>query len=121
VIKIDADSAMPLHAQIAEAIQLEIARGTMRTGQRLPTVRQLSVDLAVNSNTVARVYQELERLGIVETRRGQGTFVALRPPDGSVRQKHLERLCAEFVANCAEQGYSLRDVRRSISRLGKGK
>src|SRR5262249_22037691 len=76
---IDPSSPVPLHAQIAEAVQLAIATGELSPGEQLPTVRQLSVELRVNSNTVARVYAELERVGVLETCRGRGTFVRDRP------------------------------------------
>ena len=69
---------MPLYAQLTRAIQFAIATGRLQVGEQLPTVRQLAVDLRINANTVAKVYAELERLGILETRRGVGTFVCAR-------------------------------------------
>src|ERR1051325_4094051 len=69
---------MPLYAQLTRAIRFAIATGRLRVGEQLPTVRQLAVELRVNANTVAKVYAELERSGILETRRGVGTFVSAR-------------------------------------------
>ncbi len=81
MLQIDPAKPLPLHAQISQAIILAIARGDFRKGSRLPTVRQLAVDLKVNSNTVARVYLDLEHLGHPrETRRGLGTFVLGNTP-----------------------------------------
>ena len=57
----------PLYAQLTRAIQFAIATGKLRIGEQLPTVRQLAVDLRINANTVAKVYAELERTGILET------------------------------------------------------
>jgi GntR family transcriptional regulator len=86
-----------------------IATGRLKAGDRLPTVRQLAVDLRVNANTVAKVYGELERAGVLETRRGVGTFVraagaaAASPP--SQRLARLDELADRFLAAAAELGY----------------
>src|ERR1051325_10608334 len=82
--------ATPIYAQIEQGLRAAIATGRLRIGDQLPTVRQLAVDLKVNANTVARVYAELERAGILETRRGVGSFVAAaadraRPADEHAR------------------------------------
>ena len=65
----------PLHAQLEHGIRAAIATGRLGPGTQLPTVRQLAVDLRINANTVARVYVHLERAGLLETRKGVGTFV----------------------------------------------
>jgi GntR family transcriptional regulator len=117
-IVVDPKSPVPLHAQISEGIQLSIARGELLPGAQLPTVRQLSVELKVNSNTVARVYSELERSGILETRRGKGTFVRERPKvSRGARARRLSSLCRSFLAICAEEGYSLPEVREALAAL----
>lgn len=67
--------ALPIYLQIIRQIEDGIARGTLLPGDRLPPVRELAVSAAVNPNTVARAYRELEERGIVETRRGAGTFI----------------------------------------------
>lgn len=126
-IAIDTKSPVPLHAQIAEKIHMAIATGELQPGEQLPTVRQLSVDLKVNSNTVARVYGELERTGYLETRRGRGTFVASRVPKGKaaagtgVRQRRLASLCSSFVRICVDEGFSLDEIGETLRALtGKG-
>src|SRR5690349_2061367 len=68
---VDTRSPTPIYAQLDRAIRASIATGALQPGMQLPTVRQLAVDLAVNANTVARVYAQLERDGILETRRGR--------------------------------------------------
>ena len=75
MFRIDAKDPTPIYAQLEWAIRGAIATGQLKIGDRLPTVRQLAVDLRVNANTVAKVFGELERAGVVETRRGVGTFV----------------------------------------------
>ena len=104
---------MPLYAQLTRAIQFAIATGKLRVGQQLPTVRQLAVELRVNANTVAKVYAELERSGVLETRRGVGTFVSARHFAASHRQKHekhLAELVDRFLEEAAAMGFSSDDL-----------
>src|SRR6266581_1163383 len=103
----------PLYAQLTRAIQFAIATGKLRIGEQLPTVRQLAVDLRINANTVAKVYAELERAGVVETRRGVGTFVSARPNEAASRrdrEAHLRELAEHFIAETQTRGFSIDDV-----------
>src|SRR5690625_1891244 len=68
-------SSLPIYEQIAELIQKRIIRGDSSAGEKLPSVRQMALAMNVNPNTVQRTYRELEIMKIVETKRGQGTFV----------------------------------------------
>jgi GntR family transcriptional regulator len=103
---------MPLYAQLTRAIQFAIATGRLRPGEQLPTVRQLAVDLRVNANTVAKVYAELERTGVLETRRGVGTFVCahLEATNRQDHQKELRELIDRFLAEAGAMGFSLDDL-----------
>jgi GntR family transcriptional regulator len=104
---------MPLYAQLSRAIQFAITTGRLQIGERLPTVRQLAVELRVNANTVAKVYAELERSGILETRRGVGTFVCARHFEARNRQDHhqqLSELVDRFVEEARAMGFSIGDV-----------
>ncbi len=104
---------MPLYAQLTRAIQFAIATGKLRVGEQLPTVRQLAVELRVNANTVAKVYAELERSGVLETRRGVGTFVSARHFASSHREKHeqhLTELVDRFLEEAAAMGFSSDDL-----------
>ncbi|HJP94723.1 MAG TPA: GntR family transcriptional regulator [Pyrinomonadaceae bacterium] len=104
---------MPLYAQLTRAIRFAIATGRLRVGQQLPTVRQLAVELRVNANTVAKVYAELERTGILETRRGVGTFVSARQFAISHRdehEKHLNELVDRFLEEAGALGFSIDDL-----------
>ncbi len=74
--KIDPAAAVPFHEQIAEQIRLAIASERFRPGDRLESVRGFARQLLVNPNTVAKVYRELERQGLLFTRPGAGVFVA---------------------------------------------
>ncbi len=86
-LRLDSESGVPLYQQVAQQVRRLIASGALAPGDRLPTVREMASDLTLNPNTVARAYQDLEREGVVETRRGQGTF-ACAP---SVRMSRAER------------------------------
>ncbi|HKS08606.1 MAG TPA: GntR family transcriptional regulator [Pyrinomonadaceae bacterium] len=104
---------MPLYAQLTRAIQFAIATGRLRVGEQLPTVRQLAVELRVNANTVAKVYTELERSGILETRRGVGTFVSARhfaANHHEEHEKHLQELVDRFVEEAGAMGFSVDDL-----------
>src|SRR5437868_15351713 len=85
---VDSRSPTPIYAQLDRSIRAAIATVELQQGTQLPTVRQLAVDLAVNANTVARVYARLDRDGILGTRRGVGTFVreAHSPPTRKARR-----------------------------------
>jgi GntR family transcriptional regulator len=111
---IDAKHPTPLYAQLERAIRFAIATGRLRIGEQLPTVRQLAVELRINANTVAKVYSELERAGVVETRRGVGTFVSARPAEASFgrrdREKQLRELADHFIADTGTRGFSIDDV-----------
>jgi GntR family transcriptional regulator len=85
---IDPSSGTPIYRQIADQVRHAIAGGTLRSGDRLPPVRDLAAELAVNPNTIAKAYQDLERDGLVETSRGRGTFVS----QGAIKAADPERL-----------------------------
>ncbi len=68
-------SGIPIYIQLKEQIKYGMARGHLKPGTQLPTVRKLAIDLRINANTVSRVYSELEHEGLLATRKGKGTFV----------------------------------------------
>lgn len=114
---IDPADRTPLHAQLERGIKAAIATGRLGVGKQLPTVRQLAVDLRVNANTVAKVYAYLERVGMLETRRGVGTFVAARadsPQEASLRRTELNRLVDRFLADLSSHGYRVEDALPAI-------
>src|SRR5213593_4874445 len=113
MFQIDANHPTPLYAQLDRSIRFAIATGKLRVGDQLPTVRQLAVDLRINANTVAKVYAELERAGLVETRRGVGTFVRARQFQAAFekdRERELRELEDHFLANAADLGFSAREI-----------
>jgi GntR family transcriptional regulator len=88
-IKIDNASDRPVYQQIIDQVKRDIAIGRLGRDEKLPTVRQLAGQLAINPNTIAKAYQQLEREGIITTRPGSGAFVANLGSDlsGSVKKK----------------------------------
>ncbi|MFL6209721.1 MAG: GntR family transcriptional regulator [Pyrinomonadaceae bacterium] len=113
---IDARDPTPLYAQLARAIRFAIATGRLRIGDQLPTVRQLAVNLRINANTVAKVYAELERTGVVETRRGVGTFVRAQGAKlttqrrTAAQEQRLRVLTERFLAEASALGFSPAEV-----------
>src|SRR5438309_11832900 len=110
---IDTAHPTPLYAQLERSIRFAIATGKLGIGDQLPTVRQLAVELRINANTVAKVYAELERAGVVETHRGVGTFVTARPNEAASRRdrdRHLRELADHFISESHERGFSIDDV-----------
>jgi GntR family transcriptional regulator len=113
---INTEDPMPIYAQLERAIRFAIATERLRVGEQLPTVRQMAIDLKINANTVARVYAELERVGILETRRGVGTFVRARQ-DGMLkreskqsRERELRAFADRILAETHDLGFSLDEV-----------
>ena len=88
-IRIDNASDRPVYQQIIDQVKRDIALGRLGKDEKLPTVRQLAGQLAINPNTIAKAYQQMEREGIITTRPGSGAFVANLNSDlsGSVKKK----------------------------------
>ncbi|SFA39159.1 GntR family transcriptional regulator [Parageobacillus thermantarcticus] len=105
------DTTKPIYIQIMERINKKIVRNEWKAGEKLPSVREMAVETGVNPNTIQRTYSELERMGIVETRRGQGTFVT---ENAEVIERLRERLkrdiVADFVRNMTELGFTLDEM-----------
>jgi GntR family transcriptional regulator len=118
LVSIDVRDPTPIYAQLDRALRAAIAAGRLRIGDRLPTVRQLAVDLRVNANTVARVYAELERAGVLETRRGVGSFIAAAPRDARSAGEHarrLQELTTRVLAEAGAAGFTLDDLLRALA------
>ncbi len=126
MFNIDTNSPMPIYAQLEQAIKLALISGKIQEGEQMPTVRQLAVTLKINANTVARVYTELERQEILETRRGIGTFVSIRSVkqdfDVKTRRSDLFEIVTRFLNETSANGYSPKEIIQVIRELSeKGK
>jgi len=118
-IRLDLKSGVPFYRQIIEQIKFAMARGDLDAGDRLPTVRQLAVDLSVNPNTVVRAYRELEIEGVLETQQGTGTFISHQPPtiDRIERQRMLDQILTELLARASDYGFTLEEVLDGLRHL----
>ncbi len=122
IVDLDPRDATPIYAQLDRGLRAAIASRRLVPGDQLPTVRQLAVDLRVNANTVARVYVDLERAGIIETRRGVGSFVRATPTEArpsSEHQRRLRALATRMAADAAAAGFSLDELVRQLESLRK--
>lgn len=104
-LKIDPRSPVPIYLQLVEEFKKAVAYGFLQAGDQLPSVRELAVQLTLNPNTVARAYQELERLGVVASQRGRGTFVA---EGAAERARHEQKArVAEMARRLVRESRSL--------------
>ena len=104
-IRVETSSGMPITRQIAAQIRAQCASGALKPGDRLPSVRALAAELAVNQNTILRVYERLTAEGLLERRHGDGTFVADRVPTGQMRAQR--QLLRQQIARVAELAKTL--------------
>ena len=120
-INLDLKSGVPFYRQVIDQVKAAIATESLSPGDRLPTVRQLAVDLSINPNTVSRAYTELELTGLVETQMGSGTFVGNRlvKPDDVERRRMLDQLCQEFLSRASTLGFTLDDVLQNLEQRRK--
>jgi len=115
--RISTSSRRPIYRQLADQIREGIARGRLGSGQRLPSVRELSRTLVVNPNTVARCYTELEREGVLNTRQGLGVFVAEPKAEltKSARKQKLTETLDRFLTEAVHLGFSSDEVLAAVS------
>jgi GntR family transcriptional regulator len=112
-LHIEPQSKVPIYIQIEEQIRSTIAAGQLRPGDQLPTIRELAADLRVNYNTIARVYLDLDRDGVISTQRGRGTFVAGVPDEEQmalVRQEQLQAIVRSALDEAHTLGYTSGEI-----------
>ena len=117
--RLDGHSGVPVYRQLIDQVQGAIASGILKTGDQLPTVRLVAVELAINPNTVLRAYREMEIRGILDTQQGTGTFIADRPADASNehRERQLEQLVTEFVSRAGAAGLTVDELIDALKQL----
>ncbi|WP_141433667.1 GntR family transcriptional regulator [Bacillus sp. 03113] len=100
-------TSRPIYMQIMDKIHLQIARNELKPGEKLPSVREMAVKAGVNPNTIQRTYSELERMKMVETKRGQGTFVTEnREMIIHLKQRLQMDIIESFVNSMKELGFT---------------
>ncbi|BAB04102.1 GntR family transcriptional regulator [Halalkalibacterium halodurans] len=108
-------SSEPIYLQLAERVKRQIVRGELRLGEKLPSVRDMGIEANVNPNTVQRTYRELEGLKIVESKRGQGTFVTEDEQVlQAIREQMKETEISHFVQGMREMGYSDNEIQAGL-------
>ena len=117
--RLDDHSGVPVYRQLIDQVQGAIAAGILKTGDQLPTVRLVAVELAINPNTVLRAYREMEIRGILDTQQGTGTFIADRPAEASNdhREKQLTQLVSEFISRAGAAGLTVDELIHALKQL----
>lgn len=105
-------SDRPATQIIIEDVWQSVVDGTLQSGERLPTVRELAIALNVGPRVIERAYGELERRGVIATRTGEGTFVSLAPPSESERERHqrLAEIARDAVERTRETGFDVDEL-----------
>jgi GntR family transcriptional regulator len=115
------NNGIPIYVQLREQILGLIGRGTLKRGSQLPTMRQVSVALKIDLNTVQRAYAELERDGVLTKLRGVGTFVTDDAPSPPPRQakKQAQDFAYRIAAQAKGQGIALEELAEALARLAE--
>lgn len=115
-IRLETSSGMPIARQIADQVRTHCASGTLCPGDRLPSVRQLAKELAVNQNTVLRVYERLTAEGLLDRRQGDGTYVAQSLPAGRLQAQRelLGHEAARLARRATDLGVPATDAHKLL-------
>jgi GntR family transcriptional regulator len=117
MLRIDPRDAVPIWKQIEEGVRRLVGSGGIPPGGALPSVRDLARELRVNPMTVSKAYQRLTDAGVLEVRRGEGTFVATEPPQLSRTEKSrtLREAASRYASVAATLGVSRDDAAREVA------
>ncbi len=104
-IKISSDSGVPLYLQIVKQVKYLVACGALKSGDKLPAVRELAIQLRINPNTVAKAYRELQHEKIIDSKWGEGNFISEEVKNVSESQKG--KIISEILDNAIQQGMNI--------------
>lgn len=110
VYQIDPNLDVPIYRQLVDSIRTSIKQGSLASGQQLPTVQEMSDQLHIARGTIKRVYDELERAGLVEKVQGRGTFVRYQPADSQSRKEQAMSAIDEMLDKLADMGFSAAEI-----------
>ena len=110
LIAVDSKDLRPLYVQIIDEIRRALVLGTLSANDSVPSVRQLAADLRINPNTVSQAYRELEREGVLEVRRGHGTYVARGWVSDEQRSSLAEQVAARALRDAHRNGLEVDDL-----------
>ena len=119
-ITLDFRSDMPLYLQIANQVEQLVAKGELKLGDQIPTVREMATELRINFNTVARAYHVLDETRLISTQRGRGTYIWEEPTEETMKQlqkKSLEELSKNYLNEINQLGYTLDDAVEELKRI----
>ncbi|GIP60561.1 GntR family transcriptional regulator [Paenibacillus sp. FSL W8-0186] len=120
-MSIEFDNNLPIYLQIMDYIKREIVTGKLKAGDKIPSVRELAVELQINPNTVQRTFQELEREAIVETRRGLGRYVTSEESKiMRIKKEMAGDLLERFIHGMQELGFSSEDIAAIVTEAVQG-
>ena len=113
---IEFNDKTPIYLQIMDLIKMDIVTGKLKAKDKLPSVRDMAVNLKVNPNTLQRSYQELERLGIVYTQRGMGTFVGEeKNMVEDLKKEMAKEVIDSFILRMKSLGFTDSEIIKSVS------
>lgn len=110
-------NAGPIFLQIAQNVRRALARGDLSAGEKLSSARELAQELSVNPNTVVHAYAQLEREGVIETRRGLGTFVREDAPVGTMQDELLNTAAQRYADEARRLGVSKESALRAVEEV----
>ena len=116
MLHLDFRSGLPIYTQIVDQVQAQVASGSLRPGDQLPTVRALAEELRVNFNTVARAYRILDEAQIISTQQGRGTYITEIPPRvrERLRKESLLALTQHYLGEAVRLGFSKDEIREMV-------
>lgn len=113
---IEFDNNLPIYLQIMNYIKLQIVTGKLGPGEKIPSVRELASELKINPNTIQRTFQELEREGIAESRRGLGRFVTSEDEKiMSIKKEMASELLEHFIGGMRELGFDSDNIVKIVA------
>lgn len=109
------NSSQPIYLQIVEKICRMVVRNDIQGGEKLSSVRDMAIKMGVNPNTVQRAYQELERKSVIETKRGQGSFVVKDRIGRNVLRDELKKQYVfAFITDMQEMGFTSDEIIQGV-------
>lgn len=121
LLHIDPSNGLPIYDQISRQMKFAVAHGVLRTGELVPSVRELAQQVAVNPNTVARAYRDLQTDGVLETLRGEGLRVTRDAFETCQRDRQslLKTRLRSAVVECRQSGLKTGEIRTLIDEVLK--
>ena len=111
----------PIYIQVYNHILIQIATGKYPVGEKIPSVRELSIKLKINPNTISKALKELENLNIIYAKRGIGNFVSENEDKiRSLKEDILKKITTNFIENLKKLGITLSEVKNILNKTEKG-